>query len=198
MKKITFLLILTLGLFTTHAQADISSGSYFGINYANLDAEMKIPDITQISGTRVEDITLDSFIFRMGHYFTNYLAAEFHLGTSLTEESSNGTSEAKMRNLAGLFIRGNFPLHAQNTNLYVLFGGSYSELRLEQSPSASNLTGITTVTASGLSYAFGVELYATPTMAINLEYVRYLSEDDVELGGYGIGFVKHFSAPKMF
>jgi len=198
MKKITFLLILTLGLFVTHAQADISSGSYFGIEYANLNTELTIPDATQIGGTRVEDPTLDAFVLRVGHYFTNYLAAEFHLGSSLTEENGSRTKEAKMRSLYGLFVKGNFPLHAQNTNLYVLLGGSYSELKLTESPSASNLSGITNITASGLSYAFGVELYATPTMAVNIEYVRYLSDDEVDVGGFALGFIKHFNAPKLY
>jgi len=198
MKKITFLLILTLGLFVTHAQADISSGSYFGLEYASLDTDLKIPDATQVSGIRVADPTLDAFVFRVGHYFTNYLAAEFHLGTSLTEENSNGTGEAKMSNLVSLFVRGNLPLHAQNTNLYVLLGGSYFVLKLTDSATALNPSGVTKISASGVSYAFGVELYATPTTAVNIEYVRYLSEDDVDVGGFSLGFIKHFTAPKLF
>jgi len=192
MKKITFLLILIPGLFMTHAQADISTGNYFGVEWAKLDSTLRIPDASQISGTRNETPTLDSFVFRIGRYFTDYMAAEIHLGTSLTEENAAGTKEAKMNNLFSLFFRGNYPLHNQNTNLYFLVGGSYTELDLKAPPSTVNPVGVTNITASGFSYAFGVELYATQKSAINIEYVRYITGDEVDLGGFSLGYIRHF------
>jgi len=199
MKKITSLLILVFGLFVAQAQADISSGSYWGLEYSQTDTDLTLPSVGANGPTTVnEKPTLDSFIFRGGHYLANYLAVEFHFGSSLTEESQTGARSAKARSIVGAFVRGNLPLHKQNTNLYFLLGGSRVEVKLEEPVSTANPSGVRTITGTGFSYAFGVELYASPTTALNIEYTRYLSEDDATIGSVSIGFINHFSMPRLF
>lgn len=198
MKKITFLLILILGMFTAQAQADISNGFYYGIEYSQMDTDLTIPDVTSVTGTANPKPSLDTFIFRTGYYFTNFLAVEVHLGTSLSEKNKIGTTSAKANNLIGGFIRGNLPLREQNVNLYALLGASRIEMKLVAPPLNATSTGKTTITGTGISYAFGIELYATPTTALNIEYNRYLSESAATVNSVSIGFINHFSLPKLF
>lgn len=199
MKKTISLLTLVLGLFGAQAQADISSGTYWGLGYSKTDTDLAIASVGANGPTTInEKPSLDSFIFRGGYYLADYLAVEFHLGTSLSEESQTGARRAKAKSIVGAFVRGNLPLHQQNANLYILLGGSRVEIKLEEPPSAANLSGVTTITGTGFSYAFGIELYATTSTAMNLEYTRYLSEDNATINSLSIGFVKHFSLPTLF
>ena len=196
MKKITFLIILITGFFITPVQADISSGGYVGLSYAKLGAEILVPDDSIAGGasqTRKIDPTIDNFIFRVGYYFASFMAGEVHLGSSLTEEGGNGTSEIKTTNLVSAFVRFNVPLHANNTNVYLLLGGTRSEIDIDEQPFGTNLTGKTKATTTGPSYIFGVELYSTPITALTLEYARYHLEDEVKYGGLSIGVVSHFN-----
>jgi len=193
MKKTKFLLILILGLFANQTQADISSGTYWGLEYSKMDTDLLISVGPPVD---LRKPSLDTFIFRGGYFFADFLAVEFHLGSSLTEENSTGGVSAKANSIVAAFVRANLPLHAQNTNLYFSLGGSRVDIKLED---ASNvLAPITTVTASGFSYAFGAELYATPSTALSIEYTRYLSEDAARINSLSIGFIRHFSLPKLF
>lgn len=201
MKKITFLLILMLWVVTSTAQADISSGSFYGLQYGKIATEMFVPDQTAApSFARKIKPNLDTFVFRVGHYFTNYLAAEVHLGSSLSNEDTLGTSSQKIKNLAGFFVRGNFPLHAQNANIYILLGGTRAEAVSKEPPNTLLPTGKLTATDTQGSYALGLELYATPTTAFNIEYARYFlgGDTDPSIGGFSIGFISHFSLPRLF
>jgi hypothetical protein len=52
--------------------------------------------------------------------------------------------------------------------------------------------------ANGMSYGVGVELFGTPTTSLHVEWIKYLSTEDMSSYGFTAGLTHHFAMPKLW
>ena len=203
MRTKTLFALLCFGLLSLPAHADISSGNIFGISYSK-----------QISSGEGEKIIvpnslqeMDTFTFRYGRFFTSYLGVEAHLGFSLETKDEDRSLKNKTDYLGAVFARFNLPFHSQNINLYALGGAGMARVSLsgpESIVAGEVIGGKVSETLWGPAFGVGIALYASNKTALNIEWIRYVTDEGQSSGdasytmdGISVGIVHHFSFPKV-
>lgn len=173
--------LLAFGLAPAAAQAE---GLYFGGNYSAF----------QFTDDSIDDeiIKPDGVVLRLGIEPTRVFGLEARGGIGLQSderEFNGGSLEFELDELYGGYAKLGIPLGDAVTPYAI---GGYT--RVEGSASATVLG----VTASGSetwedeSWGGGLDVNLSESLALNLEYMRYLDKEDQELSAVSVGFRSAF------
>lgn len=144
---------------------------YYGLGLAGADFELA-------SGN---EISTHGLHFKLGREFGRFLSIETHLGLS-ADSTDNLLGDAELM-YGGAFARLNLPF--EKVNLYVLGGAStvkYSFSGLEDTESEA---------ASG----FGVDLFGNERTALTIEFLRYGTDNTLDI--ISVGYMYRFEFPGL-
>jgi len=149
---------------------------YFGVQYGLASVDI------QVSG--LDDFEPTGLLGKVGYFGSENVAIEGRFGIGLQDDSQNvgGVLDVDfdIEHLCGVY--GVLYLDASNdTSFYGVIGFSQAKGKL------SALGVSDSDSESGLSYGFGVNI-----KSLNLEYMNYLDEDDLEVTAIAIGYVSRF------
>jgi len=134
--------------------------SYFGVQYAAL--EYKDDGLNA-------DFEPGTLMFRIGHYFTDYIGLEARRGIALNDDTQSvgGVDvSVELENFTGVYGLGRLPMGSVAA-IYGMAGWGQGEVKGES-------LGVTdTARETGLTYGGGVEFYFGETVSVNAEYVVY-------------------------
>ncbi len=124
---------------------------------------------------------------RLGLDFGRYLGVEAQAGTTSSDENLlAGTDfDLGVDNFVSGYLRLNIPI--ERGRLYALAGWTAVEFAAD-----ANQFSIDDDYQEDLSWGLGVELYGNERTALDINYIRYLDEDETVLEGVSLGFVRRF------
>lgn len=140
----------------------------------------------------IPDFELGGIELKVGKYLAPQVAVEGRFILPVADDSAevDGVDiDLELKKAISFFLRGNIPL-SQSANVYGLLGFTKGKLEAKASYQGQSMT--ISDSDSGLSYGFGVDGEISPGLAINAEYIFYLSEDDYDYTGIVIGLTKKF------
>ncbi len=173
---LTFLLLPGLSL------ADNSSRNYIGINVASFDSKYNTNEH-------------DGAMVNLGVDLNNYIALDFAVGASSSNDDPVTLDTSKVNYVASGFLR--FNLRFNRITIYAL--GGYSQV---ESSSTTDGTTTTTTDNSG-SYGYGIDFYGTSDLALSFRRVEYFDNEETtttenrHLGATMIGITYYFDTPKI-
>lgn len=155
MKKI---LAITISLcsFAFVPLAAQASG-YLGVNYTHTNGKyLKL---------KTEDLTV-----RLGGNITNYFATELRLATTVGKDSVGNGGDYGFDYRVGGYVKLAAPLGAFRP--YLVGGHTWNHESISGAHGSGN-----SANTDDWSYGLGLDLNATETIGINVEYMRLLDED---------------------
>lgn len=179
-KLIFVVLASSLLLVTGTGVAGTEGEYYFGLQYAEGDYE--------------EDGISETFnptllVGRFGRFFTPNFSIEGRLGFDQDDDTQNlsefGNRDAtlELERLYGLYGTGHINI-TESSSIYGVLG--FSEVKGTTSiPSIPGLES--TEENSSVSYGIGADIGIGSSWALNIEYIRYLDDDDFDLDAASIG-----------
>lgn len=165
-----------------------STNHYMSISYFDNSAEFS----TDAGAYRVP---LDNVNLRYGYKFFNFLSVEGLVGTSDELIFEDDGTRVKNDYLIGVFARGSLNLPAQNISLYGLLGASRAKLTYTIDETSLVQATNYTVTANGLSFGAGIELFGAPSTSFHVEWMRYLDTNYLTTEGWVLGLTHYFVTP---
>lgn len=167
--------VLLAGLFVSCAASAVEP--YAGVSYvrATYD-EAGIPEFNP-----------DALAVRFGAEFNPNLAVEGRIGFGLGDDSQSvfGVDvDLEIDNFYGAYVRAMLP--TGSVTPYLLLGYTHGKL------TASALGTSASESDSDASYGVGVDLFATKTTAINVEYAKLFEGDGYEVDGISLGVAFKF------
>ena len=192
-RSVALLAGLSFGPYATAAGPAAVPNHYFSASYYQNSTQF-----TTAAGNIAAD--LDNFMFTYGWIFIPHLSIEARAGSSAAKSSETTTSSitrsAVNDSLYGVYLRGNLPLPSQNISLYGLVGLSSASNTYSTSTLTTSVSY--TTTATGLSYGVGAELFGIPSTSLHVEWMNYLSANDIKSKGFVLGITHHFAMPKLW
>jgi len=152
-----------------------AAGPYIGLNYSQYE-------LTNSSTTSTLKPT--GATVRAGIDFTSFLALEGRAGVGVNSDE-RGPAEFDLDRLYGGYLKLSVPI-AGVLSPYAIAG--YSEVRGK----ASVLGVSATETYSDESYGVGVDASVAGVIGLNVEYMRYLDENNSELNAVSVGVRSSF------
>lgn len=169
MKKIITSIILATFVFGAASAASAAGRTYFGASYNNIDYD-------ESGFTTVEPTALT---FHLGRELGRVFSVEGRLGGGLDSgdvaEAPDDTKLSVIR-LAGGYLKWQIP----NKALKPYFMLGYTSVELELESAFIYQTG----TQKGMSYGFGLDFLLSQNVALNLEYMDYVSGETDD--GFGV------------
>ena len=146
-------------LFTVMISSAVQSEDYIGASFASIDIE-----------ALGQGPTINAIIARYGTTLSDQMTGEFRLGIGLGSDNFGGV-DFKINNMLGAYIK----LHAtaEGTNPYFIAGFTRGEL------SAGSIKD----SDDDFSIGLGVDL----SNGFNIEYMKYMDKNGVELNGLSLG-----------
>lgn len=168
-----------LGLAAAPAMADIyktGGGSlYAGGNYTFVNAD----------GNGVGDADLGTLSAKVGGHITPFFGLEARAGFGVDDDDVGGGVDVE----ANSFFGGYGTLNVVNESPFTPYGIiGFTRYELE----VDGPLGSRDEDESGLSYGIGVNMAINDELSGNLEYMRYIDEDDLEIDGIGLGLTFNF------
>jgi opacity protein-like surface antigen len=179
-KLIYIALLGSLLLVTRTGVAGTEGENYFGLQYADGDYE--------------EDGISETFnptllVGRYGRFLTPNFSVEGRLGFDLDDDTQNlpelGNRDAtlELERLFGLYGTGHFNI-AKSFSIYGVLGVS----NVKGTVSVPSISGLeSTEDNTSVSYGIGADIGIGSSWALNIEYIRYLDDDDFELDMANVG-----------
>lgn len=152
-----------------------AAGPYVGLNYSQYE-------LTNNATTSTLNPT--GATVRAGIDFTSFLAVEARAGVGVNSDQ-RGPAEFDLDRLYGGYLKLSVPI-AGMLKPYAIAG--YSEMRGK----ASVLGVSTTDTYSDESYGVGADASIAGVIGLNVEYMRYLDENNTELNAVSVGVRSSF------
>jgi opacity protein-like surface antigen len=181
MKKTAVLIAVTavLGISATPAIADLyksGGGSlYAGANYT----------FVEVDGDGGSDADLGTLSGKVGGHITPYFGLEARAGFGVVDDDLGSGVDLE----AGNFFGGYATLNVVNGSPFTPYGiVGFTRYELE----VNGPLGSADEDESGLSYGIGVNMAINESLSGNLEFMRYLDEDDVTIDGIGLGLTLNF------
>ena len=186
-KTISTLLASILIFITGTVSADSEGKRYIGIQYGVADYSEK-----GIS----KNFNPTALIGRYGYYFYPSLSIEGRLGFGVRDDTKFvrefGTSgldaTLELGSILGIYGTGHISL-AESLSLYGILGVS----RVEATASVPAFPAAdSTEDEVSFSYGIGTDISLGKNIALNIEYMKYLDKDNLDLGVIGAGVVFNF------
>lgn len=141
-----------------------------------------------------EDFDTSALMGRFGYNINSNFSIEGRLGTSLEDDTQflpercvcGSDVTLEVDSIMGIYGRGRYEL-SEMFSLYGLLGASQvkATVSLSEFPDADN-----TSSESSVSYGLGVDIAFSKQWAFNVEYIRYLDQDnfDLDIASAGVTF----------
>ena|SRR5690554_843016 len=179
MKKIIIAGVLGLSMAATMTSyAASEGGSYGGFQYA----------LGTYSEDGFDDANPNALVGRYGKFVNDNFAIEGRIGFGIGDDSISttfGDISIEADTLIGVYGLGHVEIN-DSSSVYGLLGFTRGEL----TASASGITF--SDDDSGLSYGVGANVGVSDSLALNLEYIQYLSTSDYDFTAIGLGVVFSF------
>jgi len=169
MKKIATHSAIALAMIASgSAMADefkSTSGPYAGANLIFMDADWGFADasFSAISG-------------RLGTSINENFSGEVRVALGLDDDKIGGVNVG-LDSMIGGYLRAGIPV-ANNLFPYAVIGFTRTELDVDPGSSDSD---------TDLSYGIGVDLALDRNISLNIEYMEYYDDSDVDISGISIG-----------
>lgn len=187
MKNKLIFVVLTSSMFlvTGTGVAGTEGQYYIGLNYAEGDYE--------------EDGISETFnptmlVGRFGRFITPNFSIEGRLGfdqdddTQSLPEFGNRDFALELDSLYGIYGTGHFNL-TESSSIYAVLGFS----RVKGTASIPSIPGLeSTEKNSSVSYGIGTDIGIGSNWALNVEFIRYLDDDEFDLDATNIGATFRF------
>lgn len=161
---------LCLLLFCSQAYGDfLNSKPYVGASVTTLNVQLDT----------MEEASILSANARFGSLFGEYTALEWRLGAG-AGGSDVAAAELYAEQYFGVYLLGRMPI-SPHFSPYVLVGYTQVDLKLRNDLGAVNSD------ASDVSFGGGLDIALTKKFKLNVEYVRYIHEESVDLFAPSIG-----------
>lgn len=181
--------VMGLGIAPWAGAAEPLSKHYVAVSY--------YPNATEFSANSgTVSANLDNVVFRYGYQLFSMFGIEGMYGFSAAETSADEDESVQNNSMAGVYARGVVDLATVNIKLI----GRVGLTAMENEYTVNTITATTTYTteATGLSYGIGAELFGTQSTALHIEWMKFLSTDDLESEGWVLGFTHHFGMPNLW
>ena len=176
--KIIFSVLLAFCPCHGVAYAAQEGDRYFGFQYAMVDVDVDDFD---------EDFEPSAAVFRIGQYMTPDISIEGRFGIGLQDDSvdvevffTDVEIEVDIKHIMGVYA----VLHGGTDD--ARFYGLVGLTRAKSEASVENFDD-EDETESGLSFGFGMNI-----SNFNIEYMRYLNEDEFDAIAISLGYVSSF------
>lgn len=146
-----------------------AQSSYIGVNLTQTDIDLGLFDVKS-----------EALIFRLGKNLSDNFALETRWGSGINEDEI-GDATFEVDYMIGAYGTYKFAPDA-TVSPYGLLGYTKSKLI------GRNATTEVSVTDEGYSYGIGVDFKVSDNGNINLEYTKYLDQDDSDASGFSLGF----------
>lgn len=179
------------------------SPRYIGIDY--MFAQLRIDDLVfpeDDSFVRAPRYPLRGLMLSGGYQFNNHLAVEARVGQSPGKtrdwvvQDDTGTETVPLRVKAdvitGAYVKGILPVDPGRVHAYAMLGYAGAKFRESADAGPENADLAVSGWESSVSYAVGVELYATSRWGARVEAIRYFSRGSETLDALQIGAVYRF------
>ena len=183
-KLIVLALAASLLLLTRTATAGSEGEYYFGLQYG-------VGDYDEDGISETYNPTL--LTARLGGYLTPNFAIEGRLGSGMEDDThklpefGNNNFSLELDSMLGVYGTGHFNL-SETSSIYGVLGVS----QVEGTASLPDFSLESSEDNSGISYGIGVDIGFGSSWALNIEYMRYLDEDDFNLDLGSIGATYRF------
>ena len=159
MKKITGILLALIMCSVAHGE------SYKAINLTSVEIE----------ALGVDGPSPRMIMGRVGYSISPTMTSEFRLGVGVGADEFNDV-DFKVKDMLGAYVK----MHSSEgaTKPYFIIGVTKGRLEL------SDFSGSESDSEDDLSYGFGADF----SNGLNLEYMKYIDKDGVELNGLSVGF----------
>jgi hypothetical protein len=185
-KSIALALALSSTTLTSLVSAATEGDQYLGLQFATTTFE--------ISGIDA-DWEPTALIGRFGHYLSESFSLEGRLGFGISDDTINFSGpggsidvEVELDTLFGVYGVGRHAVN-NNSSVYALIGLSRGEASI-------TITGTFpdsgSETETDLSYGVGADIGINNAAGINLEYISYISKNDVDISALNFGLVFKF------
>lgn len=138
------------------------------------------------SFARSDDASLMGVGGRLGSHLNENFSGEVRLGLGLGDDTvRSGLLEydVELKSLVGGYLRLGAPI-GDNLHPYAVLGFTRTELKVSQ-----NFLGNNTDSDTDVSYGLGVDLDLDRNLSLNVEYMNYFDDDDLEVSGFSISIV---------
>lgn len=157
----------------------LDSGVYFGANYSMF--EFDNDDIG-------EELNPDAIVLRAGIEMYDWLGLEARGGVGLSDDSTSvagiGRASAEIDWLYGAYARVGVPV--MDVAMPYVIGG-WTRIEGEAELSTGGVGTSTSGNVDDVSWGAGVDLNVSETVALNLEYMRYIDDSSDEVSALGLG-----------
>ena len=139
------------------------------------------------SADNVPDFTVGAAIGRLGAFGSKNLAIEGRAGVGVLDDtqSVNGVDVTlELDTLYGMYGLGHFTF-GKNSSIYGVLG--FTKVR-----GNASAAGVESGGEGDISYGVGVDLGITRSIAINIEYMSYVSTSSFDINAAGLGLVIGF------
>ena len=184
-KWIIPLLVSMLIFVTGNAIADATDKSYFGIQYGAGDYSEE-----GIS----KDYAPGVFVMRLGRYVKPSFSVEARLGngpdgdTHVLPEFSGNNVSLELDTVLGIYGVGHLVL-TESSSIYGLLGVS----KVSGTASVQGIPALRiSESNSSFSYSIGADVDITDSVALNIEYMRYLDKSKMDLDIIALGLMLSF------
>ncbi|MCW8827899.1 MAG: porin family protein [Gammaproteobacteria bacterium] len=169
-------LVSTTLLWTGSVMAQ--GNDYVGIQYAELTASLNSDD----------EANPQVAVARFGKQNTDYLAFEARIATNIDTDSTTiaGVStDFELDRLAGLYGVLRYPF-ADTASVYGVLGATHG--KITKRVPGDSVSG----DDEDISYGLGFDLSFAHNYSVNIEYMSYLDEKDIELTSLAVGLNYRF------
>lgn len=131
-----------------------------------------------------EDASLMAIGGRLGTQLNENFSGEVRVALGVGDDTVRyGIAEydVELNSMIGGYLRVGAPIGA-NFHPYAIVGFTRTELEYSQ-----NFLGDGSESDTDLSYGLGVDLDLDRNLSLNVEYMNYYDDDDIEVSGFSIG-----------
>ena len=182
-KKITISSVVAAMLMSGNVFAYQPGSAYGGAQFASFDLSF--------DGTS-EDFSPTGLIFRLGNNINENFSVEGRLGLGLSDDTitaSDGITTAsvsiELDTLIGVYGVGHVML-SESSSIYGLIGFTKVDGTIDASASGVGSVSVSD-DESGLSFGVGTDIGLSNNLALNIEYIQYLNETDMDLNAISVG-----------
>ena len=178
MKKMKIGIIAGALLVSTNLLAASEGDQYAGIQYTNLD----------LSDSSGDSVSPSAIVGRFGVYINESVSVEGRLGIGAGDDTIDAGPfdiAIELDTLYGVYGVGHMPIN-ESASVYGVIGFTQAEA------TASAMGFSESFDDSGLSYGIGADIGISDTVALNLEFMQYMSKSDFDLTGVSAGVTFSF------
>lgn len=188
LKKLLKIIITVFGLTSLCATAGTQGQLYGGIQLAKGSYEEE----------GFEEVNPTALVGRLGKYVNNNFSIEGRLGFGLQDDGFDDeilgfpvSVEFELDTLIGVYGVGHIDLN-ESASVYGLIGLTKAKATATVVIPALNETFSVSGDETDLSFGIGADIGINDTVAINIEYMQYLSKSEFDFSALAVGMVFGF------